>query len=224
MKLILIILLSIYTLQSNAQKGLSKMLTTNEINEIFDDGLKSYNNIAYPIYRVYAYNEDNKRSLLVLTESVDEVHGTDTLSKNIKAFIFKQVENEYTKVLEINDNILPELNEEKSIFFWPKYISIEKVGKAIVPIIVYGSLAMNNYMDGRMKIIIAYNKQKIVIRHQNSTFDGERVTQVDKAFYSLPASIQRIVQNKIVAMEKAEKVILAYNWQQAMRVKSTTIK
>lgn len=224
MKNLLLIILSIYALQSNAQKVNAKILSTTEINQIFDDGLKNYNNVAYPIYRVFEYKEDNRKCFLALTESVDEVKGKDTLSKNIKAFIFKEVENDYSKELEISDNIIPTLNEEKTIFFWTKYISFEKAGKAIVPIIVYGTKGMNNFMDGRIKIIIVYNNQKIVIRHQNAVLDGERVTQVEKAFYTLPATIQNEVKKKITAMEKAGNATLAYGWETEMKKKKLHIQ
>jgi hypothetical protein len=209
---------------SIAQTNNARILKTAEINKIFDDSFKNNNNVLYPIVRVYEYAENDRRCFVTLTESIDEVKGKDSISKNVKAFIFKELQNGLSKTVEISDNIIPTLNEEYNISFWTKYFSIEKVGSSLVPIIVYGTKGMNNYMDGRIKIIVCYNNQKIVIRHQNAVLDGERLTKIDKAFYTLPATIQNAVKKKITAMEKADHAILGYGWEKDMKLKKLEIK
>ncbi len=224
MKKLIILILSVYALHCNAQKTTAKILSSAEVNKLFSDGTKNLFNISYPIYKVYQYPNDNFNYYVVLTESVDEVKGKDSISKNIKAIIFKEFNGKLNKELEITDNIIPTLNEEKTIFFWTKYISFEKVENTIVPIIVYGTNAMNNFMDGRIKIIIVYHNQKIVIRHQNAVLDGERLTKIDKVFYTLPTTIQNAVKKKITAMEKADNAILGYGWEEQMKKKKLEIK
>ena len=224
MKKLIILILSIAALHTNAQKATAKILSTTEINKIFDDELKTYNHISYPIFRAYQYINNKQLCYLLLTESIDGVKGKDTSSKNLKAFVFKDKTGVLEKELEIIDNINPALNEEYTISFWTKYSSFEKDGNNTVPIIVYGTKAMNNYMDGRIKIIIVYNNKKIVIRHQNAVLDGERITNIDKAFYTLPIVIQNAVKTKITAMEKADNAILANDWEKAMLQKKVVIK
>jgi hypothetical protein len=223
-KIILSLAIVAMALFAQAQSSTSKILTNAEVNTLLTVGTKSLFNISYPIFRVYQYKNNNYKFYLVLTESVDEVKEKDSISKNIKAIVLKEFNGELNKEQEINDNILPSLNDEFSISFWTKYLSFEKVGNTTVPIVVYGTKGMNNYMDGRVKIITIYNSQKIVIRHQNGVLDGERLTQIDKAFYTLPVSIQNAVKKKIAAMEKNEHAILGYGWEEQMKKMKLEIK
>ena len=224
MKKLIVILLCLYTFNGNAQKANAKILSSAEVSTLFDDGLKTNNNISYPIFKAYQYINNKQLCYLLLTESIDDIKGKDSSSKNIKAFLFEDKTGDLKKELDISDNINPALNEEYSISFWTKYLSFEKDGNKMIPIIVYGTKGMNNYMDGRMKIVIVYNNQKIVIRHQNAVLDGERLTKIDKAFYSLPAAIQKAVRSKIFKMEKDDNVILGYDWEKEMSKKKLEIK
>jgi hypothetical protein len=223
---VLILIFSFLCMVANtkAQTNNTRILKAAEISKIFDDSFRNNNNISYPIVRVYEYAENGIRFFVTLTESIDEVKGKDSISKNVKAFVFKAGENDFSKVIEISDNIIPTLNDEYNISFWTKYFSVEKVVASLVPIIVYGTKGMNNYMDGRIRIIVCYNNQKIVIRHQNGVLDGERLTKIDKAFYTLPATIQNAVKKKITAMEKADHAILGYGWEKEMKLKKLEIK
>ncbi len=223
-KIILSLAIIAMALFAEAQTANSKVLTNAEVNKIFTESTKRLFEINYPIFRVYQYKNNNYKFYLTLTESIDEVNGKDSISKNIKAFIFKEYNEELNKEQEINDNIIPTQNEEYNISFWTKYTSFEKTGATVVPIIVYGTKGMNNYMDGRIKIIIIYNNQKIAIRHQNAVLDGERLTKIDKAFYNLPANIQNATKNKLKEMEKANHAILGHNWEAQMKNKKFEIK
>lgn len=207
-----------------AQKSNGRILQTTEVNKIFDALFKKNNKITFPIIKVYEYAEDNGKYLLALTESVDAIKGKDTNSKNIKAFLFKAEKNGYIKVIEITDKSNPTINEEYSISFFTKYISLEKVGNTTVPIIVYATKAMNNHMDGRIKIIIIFNNKKITIHHQNAVLDGERLTKIDKAFYTLPSAIQNEVKKKITAMEEEKIAIFGDDWENEMKKKKLEIK
>jgi hypothetical protein len=224
MKLILMtLLIAISTITAKAQLSNCKILSKKEVKEIFNDEVRNYNNIAYPIFRVYSYSDSKGKYYLALTESIDNTAANDTVSKNIKAILFKAAD-EVVRIVEINDNILDNANTEYTISFFTKYMSFEKLGTTIIPIIIYGTKATNEYMDGRFKIVVIYNDQKIVICHQNAVLDGERLTKIDKAFYTLPAPIQKAVQKKIAAMEKADQAILGNNWEIEMKRKKLEIK
>lgn len=78
---------------------------------------------------------------------------------------------------------------------------------------------MNGASDGRIKIIILQNNQKIAIRHQNGVLDGERYTQVDAAFYELPKAIQQQVVKQMNAIMENDSGIFPSGWQEQMKAK-----
>jgi hypothetical protein len=207
----------------NAQIKNASVLSQPQLDALFTEEVMVSIDMPFTIYKVFSYKDITGKYYLALTESMDKKNEKDTSSKNIKALLLKD-NNGIKSIVEINDNITPTLNEEFTISFWTKYMSFEKVGNIIIPIIVYGTKGMNNYMDGRIKIIILYNNKKIIIRHQNAVLDGERVTTIDKAFYTLPIAIQNVVKQKITAMENAEHAILGNDWKNEMKKKKTEIK
>jgi len=196
----------------NAQQGIldSKILSTKETNLIFNDSIKKEFRINYPIFRVYKYSDKSGSFLCVLTESNDSiVNHKDTFSHNIKAINLKVDKDKFVKVWELNDNTHKNDKEEYSIWFWTKYFDFKDFDNdgIIEPIIVYGTKAMNDYEDGRIKFIIFYNGQKIAIRQQNGVLDDERKTQIDKAFYSLPKKLKDNIKLKMNLMTKENMAI-----------------
>jgi hypothetical protein len=222
-KIYLLSLLFFCTIFTNAQVKNATLLTQPQIEALFTEAVKALIDMPFTLYKAFTYTDNSGKYYLALTESMDEKKEKDTSSKNIKAILLKDL-NGLKSVMEINDNITPTLNEEYTISFWTKYISFEKAGNTIVPIIIYGTKGMNNYMDGRIKVVILYNNKKILIRHQNAVLDGERLTTIDKAFYTLPIAIQNVVKQKITAMENAEHAILGNDWKNEMKKKKTEIK
>jgi hypothetical protein len=148
----------------------------------------------------------------------------DTFNNKIKAINVKVSKGSYVKLWEINDNIIKNDNDERSIWFWTKYIDFKDYdGDGLAdPIVIYGTYAANGYDDGRIKFII-YNKgQKIAVRHQNGVLDFERETQVDMAFYGLSQSLQTSIKQKMELMMKNSQAIFPAGWQSAMKNKKTT--
>ena len=222
-KIPIYVMLLFCSLPAIAQVENAKVLTLAKQTEIFNDEVRNFNNLSYPIYRSFEYKDKTGTYYLTLTESVDGIKDKDTVSKNIKAAIFKK-ESGLKKITEINDAIVANEHEEYTIHFWTKYTSFESANEQIVPILVYGSKAMNGYMDGRVKIIIWYKDQKIVIRHQNGTLDGERLTTIDKDFYTLPKNIQKAVKDKMKTIEQAKQAIFGNDWALKMKKQKREIK
>ncbi|GGE96611.1 hypothetical protein GCM10011383_04220 [Hymenobacter cavernae] len=182
-------------------------------------------NITFPIFRVYKYVDNDGHHYCILTESKDEIAtDKDTLNHKIRAVSLKADNSSFVKNWEINDNIIKNENDETSIWFWTKYTDFKDYdGDGLVdPIIVYGTSALNGYDDGRIKILIYHKGRKVAIRHQNGVLDLARETQVDKAFYDLPISLQTSVKQKMELMRKNGQAIFPAGWQVAMKNKKTS--
>ena len=111
------------------------------------------------------------------------------------------------KQIKTNWTITDFIDEtEKSISFWTRYLSLTDIDNDgyIDPIIVYGtkSLYGEDFEEGRVKILVYYLGKKIAIRHQNSTIDDGRHTQIDKTFFYLPTKLKKKVYNIILSLEE----------------------
>jgi hypothetical protein len=230
-KIHLLLLISIFTYQANAQTETpsSKILSKTETDEFFTAAFKKKNLINFPIFRAYTYTDKTGTYNVALTESADTVNKEkDTVNYTIKAFNFKVDKGIVLKKWEINDFKTPTVKgneKETSIWFWTKYCEFNDLdGDGIVePIIVYGTFGINGYDDGRAKILIYYKGQKVAIRHQNGVLDNERKTQVDLIFYSLPASIQTHLKELMEKMVKNKHAIFPTAYTDKMEKKATQI-
>jgi hypothetical protein len=200
----------------------SQVLTLKQVTELFPDTILRRLNIGFPILAVYKYADKKGQQYCMLTESRNEITANkDTFNQKIKAVIIKAENGSFTKLWEINDNIVKNDNEESSIWFWTKYTDFKDYDSdgLVDPIIVYGTSAMNDYDDGRIKFIILYKGEKVVIRHQNGVLDFEREPQIDKSFYNLPQSLQAAIKQKMELMTKNEHAIFPAGWKAAMKKK-----
>lgn len=203
----------------------SEILTTKQATELFPDSIRKSLNVSFPIFRVYRYADKTGKYYCILTESRNEITaGKDTLNHQIKAINVKADKGSFSKLWEINDNIIKNNNDENSIWFWSKYIDFKDYdGDGLAePIIIYGTSGANGYDDGRIRFIILYKGQKVAIRHQNGVLDNERETKVDKAFYGLPQTLQAAIKQKMELMMKNNQAIFPAGWQTAMKNKKTT--
>lgn len=224
--LLTLIILFSFLSKSRAQKKLvsAEILTAKQQAAFCTDSLLSQFNIRYPIYKVYKFIDKSGTYYCLLTESDDEINTNgDTLSHHIKAILLKAVADSFTGIWEINDHIVKDERDENSIWFWTKYMEFKDYnGDGLIdPVIIYGTSGMNGYDDGRIKFIIYFNGQKIAIRHQNGVLDSERETQVDKAFYNLPAALQSAIQEKMELMMENKHAIFPAGWDKAMKNKKT---
>lgn len=215
-----------FLLKSDAQKKQvsAELLTAKQQAALCTDSLMKQNSIQYPVYKAYKLTDKSGTYYCLLTESDDEINTNgDTLSHHIKAVQLKAGADSFSRVWEINDHIVKDEREESSIWFWTKYMEFKDYnGDGLIdPVIIYGTSGMNGYDDGRIKFIIYFNGQKIAIRHQNGVLDSERETQVDKAFYNLPAAMQSAIQQKMELMMENNHAIFPAGWDKAMKNKKT---
>ncbi|TGE28360.1 M949_RS01915 family surface polysaccharide biosynthesis protein [Hymenobacter metallicola] len=222
--LLLTLLLAIPITGASAQPSspASSLLTPAQVAARFTPAVKSVLGITLPIFRVYKYSDTSGVYYAVLTESQDsrDAEG-ELLNKQIKALVFKNSPQGLVKAWELNDRILQNEQEEETIWFWTKYAEFKDYDQdgLIEPIIVYGTSGLNGYDDGRLKFLIYYKGQKVALRHQNSVLDYGRSTQVDKAFYALPAGLQAAVRQKMEALDAAGLAIFPSGWQTSMKNK-----
>jgi len=202
----------------------SKVLTDSIVQTVFTDAIKKELGIRFPIFRAYEYNDKLGKHYLVLTENkLDDKLTNDT----IKAFNINANSSKLTIQWTINDFRLKknEVSEEKSIWFWSKYIELNDIdGDEIIdPIIVYGTSGINSVGDGRIKILTYYKNTKHAIRHQNGELDFQRNSKVDKEFYSIPTQIQRRVMQIMKAMTQDNNAIFSAGWEEAMKDKKIVL-
>ena len=199
----------------------SKQLSQQEIDSIFTDSLISNLSIEFNIYRIYEYHDKKGKHFLVMTENEYDAQEREQSFDSIKAYCYSLNNGVFTLDWRLTDFILPngnEVSQEYSISFWTKYFALDDYDKdgVIDPILVYGTLGMNQTHDGRIKILVYHNGKKSAIRHQNGTLDFERNTLVDKEFYKLPTDIQdrvKVIMNKITAESHG---IFPSGWEEAM--------
>jgi hypothetical protein len=203
----------------------SEIFSAKQVADLFPDTVRKTLNINFPIFKVYKYADKSGQYYCILTESKNAITADkDTLKHKIKAINVKVDNGSFTKLWEINDNIIKNEYDETSIWFSTKYTEIKDYdGDGLAdPVITYSTSAANGLDDGRIKIIIYYKGQKVAVRHQNGVLDFERETQVDKAFYQLPQSLQTSIKQKMEQMVKNNHAIFPAGWQTAMKNKKTT--
>ncbi|MEE1943554.1 hypothetical protein VRU48_00445 [Pedobacter sp. KR3-3] len=229
-KLYVLLCMAFLMLQASAQSDSthSHTLTKAETDDFFTPAFKKKNLINFPIFRAYTYSDKSGTYYVALSESSDKIKAKDTINNTIKAFNFKVDKGVATKKWEINDFKLPDTKGatiESSIWFWTKYCEFTDLdGDGLIePIVVYGTFGNNGYDDGRLKILVYYKGQKSAIRHQNGVLDGERKTQVDLTFYSLPAKVQAHVKELMEKMVKNNHAIFPSKYLDKMAKKATQI-
>ncbi|WP_199136535.1 M949_RS01915 family surface polysaccharide biosynthesis protein [Pedobacter sp. ASV12] len=229
-KLYALLCMTLFVLQASAQSDSTHSHTLNktETDDFFTAVFKKKNLINFPIFRAYTYSDKSGTYYVALSESSDKIKAKDTINNSIKAFNFKADKGVATKKWEINDFKLPDAKGatvESSIWFWTKYCEFTDLdGDGLIePIIVYGTFGNNGYDDGRLKILIYYKGQKTAIRHQNGVLDGERKTQVDLTFYSLPTQVQAHVKELMEKMVKNNHAIFPSKYLDKMAKKTTQI-
>lgn len=220
--LIVILIGNLTTAQVNNKKGKANMLPKAEASKVFTADVKTKLGIILPVVRTYSYSDTNGKYYMVLTEKLDGMEDGDTVHKTIKAFNFKSSGTELEKQWEVNDFTRKTENDypgEISMWFWTRHCVFQDIDKDGIadPIVVYGSKGDNGLDNGRVKILVYYKGEKIVIRHQNGVLDDERNTQVDAKFYKLPTIIQNEVTFLIHQMMEDNNAIFPYGWEANMK-------
>lgn len=176
----------------------------------------------YPVRRAYSYSDNTGKYKLELSESIDSIEQDDTLHYNIQAVCYT---DGLAKKWEMNDHCIRK-DYETSIWFWTKFITVDDIDKDGIadPVLVYGTIGSNGTDDGRVKILIYYKGVKTAIRHQNAILDGERITDIDASFYSLPQPLQKHVRKLLATLNEKGFTIYADNFEAKMNKKMTHIQ
>lgn len=217
-KITIILFLIIYNFSFGQNyKVTSKQLSKEEIDSIFTVTIKDKLQLEYSIHRIYKYNDKAGEHYIVMTKNAIKCEELETCSDIIKVYCFSYKNDVFNLKWSLHDFILPDLYEY-SITHWTKYFKIEDYDNDgfADPIIIYGTRGLNDFSDGRIKILVYYKNKKSVIRHQNGIHDDERNTQVDKQFYKLPIEIKNRVKVLMENITENNHGIFPYGWQKAM--------
>nr|WP_055437563.1 hypothetical protein [Lacinutrix algicola] len=192
-------------------------MSKEEIDSIFTVTIKDKLQLEYSIHRIYKYNDKAGEHYIVMTKNAIKCEELETCSDIIKVYCFSYKNDVFNLKWSLHDFILPDLYEY-SITHWTKYFKIEDYDSDgfADPIIIYGTRGLNDFSDGRIKILVYYKNKKSVIRHQNGIHDDERNTQVDKQFYKLPIEIKNRVKVLMKNIAENNHGIFPYGWQKAM--------
>lgn len=188
----------------------SKILTKQETENLKTD----IDNISFPVYRAYKYNDKNGYYNLLLCENQQTINKKDTLNSKIEAVCYLEDHGGYIKKWTIFDQIETSKTEaednENTIYFWTKYCSVSDIDKdnEIDPIIVYGT--KTEYGFRRIKIFTLYKGKKYVIRAVENTLDYGRTFKKDDSFKQLPIKIRQYI-DKLMDKMRAEQDILLKN-------------
>lgn len=212
---------------SNAENSKYRCLTTGEVDDIFTERIKKQLGIEYDIWKVYPYSDITGDYYFVMTENPYKEGRSDTgyYYDKIRGINYKREGEQLLKTFELNDYMDKKFNEY-DIHFWSRYTLVEDFdGDEIVePIIIYGTMGMNDYNDNRVRILIYRNNVKTAIRVQNAVTSNFRYLQIDKSFYNLPVAIQDKVRSQLFLMEEKGHCQYPYGWSEAMDRKETMIK
>lgn len=208
-----------------------KLLGNNELHALLTKRKLQKLDIKSPIQKAYKYSDASGQHLLLFSaEQRACEEQSENCTRRIQAFCLTKRKNEDYKLnWKMNDFILEinhEVSREHTIDFWEQYCSIEDFdgdGKAEV-LLVYASQGINGLDDGRIKLLFYNEDKKRAIRHQNSSLDFQRATQIDKGFYKLPQALQERARAILEEMEAQGQAIFPNNWRLALKAEHTLIK
>ena len=213
--ILLLIAFAILFFVIHAQKSpANEYLSTVQVKQLFTNSVRRTFDINFPILRVYHYFDRSGQYYCVFTESLDSIKPEgDSLHRKIRVINLRKENGGFYKIWDLNDFISP-VRYEQSIWFWTKYVEFKDYDNdsLVEPLIVYGTLGLNDYDDGRIKFLIFYKGQKVGIRYQGCVEDCRSIV-VDKAFYSLPEKLQKDIRVKMRFIEKTMGVIYPRDWE-----------
>lgn len=221
-KLILVLFLT--TSLSAFSQSTSRILEKSEVEELFNSETKTEFQINFPIFRCYEYNDNGGTHYLLLTErSTPE---DNNKIDSVKGYSFTLKDRELVLDWQLKDFIIKNDNDESTIWFWTKYLSLEDLdGDGLTdPIIVYGTKGMNGFNDGRLKILTYYKGEKSGIRHQNGILDFERRATVDASIYELPETMQSKLVSIMDLISNKGQSLFASSWKEDLKAKKLVLK
>ncbi|WP_314200281.1 M949_RS01915 family surface polysaccharide biosynthesis protein [Capnocytophaga sputigena] len=203
--LYLFLLFSFLSLQAQPDSSGATLLTDKQVQTLFPQETLKEIGVTFPIRKVYAFQDKLGKQYLIISEN----NTNPDKATSIKAFNVLLKEGTPPQVLwTITDAID---DTEKAIWFYTRYISLTDLNNDgyIDPIVLYGTESQYGepYEENRLKFIIYYLGKKTAIRHQNSSLDDGRHTQIDRSYYKLPLALKKKIRSIVATLEEREHAL-----------------
>ena len=190
--LYLFLLFSFLSLQAQPDSSGATLLTDKQVQTLFPHETLKEIGVTFPIRKVYAFQDKLGKQYLIISEN----NTNPDKATSIKAFnVFLKEETPPQVLWTITDAIN---DTEQAMWFYTRYISLTDLNNDgyIDPIVLYGTESQYGepYEENRVKFIIYYLGKKTAIRHQNSSLDDGRHTQIDRSYCNLRRKRTRTFQ------------------------------
>ena len=198
--LYLFLLFSFLSLQAQPDSSGATLLTDKQVQTLFSHETLKEIGVTFPIRKVYAFQDKLGKQYLIISEN----NSNPDKATSIKAFNVLLKEKNPPQVLwTITDAID---DTEQAIWFYTRYISLTDLNNDgyIDPIVLYGTQSESEEpnRENRVKFIIYYLGKKTAIRHQNSSLDAGRHTQIDRSYYKLPLALKKKIRSIVATLEE----------------------
>ena len=203
--LYLFLLFSFLSLQAQPDSSGATLLTDKQVQTLFPQETLKEIGVTFPIRKVYAFQDKLGKQYLIISEN----NSNPDKATSIKAFNVLLKEKNPPQVLwTITDAID---DTEQAMWFYTRYISLTDLNNDgyIDPIVLYGTESQYGepYEENRLKFIIYYLGKKTAIRHQNSSLDDGRHTQIDRSYYKLPLALKKKIRSIVATLEEREHAL-----------------
>ena len=203
--LCLFLLFGFLSLQAQPDPSGATLLTDKQVQVLFPHETLKEIGVTFPIRKVYAFQDKLGKQYLIISEN----NTNPDKATSIKAFnVFLKEETPPQVLWTITDAIN---DTEKAMWFYTRYISLTDLNNDgfIDPIVLYGSESQYGelYEENRLKFILYYLGKKTAIRHQNSTLDDGRHTQIDRSYYKLPLALKKKIRSIVATLEEREHAL-----------------
>ena len=203
--LYLFLLFSFLSLQAQPDSSGATLLTDKQVQTLFPQETLKEIGVTFPIRKVYAFQDKLGKQYLIISEN----NSNPDKATSIKAFNVLLKEDTPPQVLwTITDAID---DTEQAMWFYTRYISLTDLNNDgyIDPIVLYGTESQYGepYEENRLKFIIYYLGKKTAIRHQNSSLDDGRHTQIDRSYYKLPLALKKKIRSIVATLEEREHAL-----------------
>lgn len=203
--LYLFLLFSFLSLQAQPDSSGATLLTDKQVQTLFPHEILKEIGVTFPIRKVYAFQDKLGKQYLIISEN----NSNPDKATSIKAFNVLLKEGTPPQVLwTITDAID---DTEQAMWFYTRYISLTDLNNDgyIDPIVLYGTESQYGepYEENRVKFIIYYLGKKTAIRHQNSSLDDGRHTQIDRSYYKLPSEVKKKIRSIVATLEEREHAL-----------------
>ena len=203
--LYLFLLFSFLSLQAQPDSSGATLLTDKQVQTLFPHEILKEIGVTFPIRKVYAFQDKLGKQYLIISEN----NTNPDKATSIKAFnVLLKKETPPQVLWTITDAID---DTEQAMWFYTRYISLTDLNNDgyIDPIVLYGTESQYGepYEENRVKFIIYYLGKKTAIRHQNSSLDDGRHTQIDRSYYKLPLALKKKIRSIVATLEEREHAL-----------------